>query len=52
MLLSLEDYALLLGSIVLFAILASLMYMTRHIDWSAGTFRPVPRTGGGRETAV
>ena len=51
-LLSLEDYGLLLGSIVLFAILASLMFLTRHVDWSAGTFRPVPRTGGGRETAV
>ncbi|HSB36483.1 MAG TPA: cell envelope integrity protein CreD, partial [Thermoanaerobaculia bacterium] len=46
-LLSLEDYALLLGSIVLFAILASVMYLTRHVDWSAGSFRPVQHPTGG-----
>ncbi len=39
-LLSLEDFALLLGSIALFAILASLMYLTRQVDWSLGAFRP------------
>jgi inner membrane protein len=32
-LLQLEDYALLLGSISLFASLASVMYLTRRIDW-------------------
>jgi inner membrane protein len=30
-----EDYALLAGSIGLFAILASIMYATRHVDWYA-----------------
>ncbi|HEX3553969.1 MAG TPA: cell envelope integrity protein CreD [Thermoanaerobaculia bacterium] len=34
-LLQLEDYALLLGSIGLFLILALVMYLTRRIDWSA-----------------
>ncbi len=34
-LLQLEDYALLLGSVGLFAILALVMYLTRRIDWSA-----------------
>lgn len=34
-LLQLEDYALLLGSLGLFAILALVMYLTRRIDWSA-----------------
>jgi inner membrane protein len=28
-----EDYALLIGSTVLFAALATTMYLTRHIDW-------------------
>lgn len=46
-LLSLEDYALLLGSIVLFAILASVMYLTRHVDWFAGSFRPNPHAPAG-----
>lgn len=34
-LLQLEDYALLLGSIGLFGILATIMYLTRKIDWFA-----------------
>lgn len=34
-LLQLEDYALLLGSVGLFATLALVMYVTRKIDWSA-----------------
>jgi inner membrane protein len=34
-LLQLEDYALLLGSIGLFVILALVMYLTRRIDWFA-----------------
>ena len=32
-LLQLEDYALLLGSIGLFIILATIMYLTRKVDW-------------------
>ena len=36
-LLQLEDYALLLGSVGLFVILALVMYLTRKIDWSART---------------
>jgi inner membrane protein len=32
-LLQLEDYALLMGSVVLFAILAGVMFITRRIDW-------------------
>jgi inner membrane protein len=44
-LLQLEDYALLLGSVGLFLILALVMYLTRKIDWSAarpGKAVPVP----------
>jgi inner membrane protein len=33
--LQLEDYALLLGSIGLFIILALVMYLTRNLDWYA-----------------
>jgi inner membrane protein len=33
MLLSLEDYSLLIGSVGLFAILAAVMFLTRRIDW-------------------
>jgi inner membrane protein len=36
-LLQMEDYALLIGSIGLFAILAATMYLTRKIDWYAPT---------------
>ncbi|HBQ59041.1 MAG TPA: hypothetical protein DD671_05300, partial [Balneolaceae bacterium] len=32
-LLQLQDYALLMGSIGLFVVLALVMYLTRHIDW-------------------
>jgi hypothetical protein len=35
-LLQLEDHALLLGSIGLFAVLSAVMYLTRKIDWYAG----------------
>lgn len=45
-LLQLEDYALLLGSVGLFATLALVMYVTRKIDWSA------PRRGGEVTAAV
>jgi len=31
--LQLEDYALLTGSVGLFAILAAVMYISRNIDW-------------------
>ena len=34
-LLSLEAYSLLIGSLLLFAALAGVMYATRHIDWGA-----------------
>jgi inner membrane protein len=34
-LLQLEDYALLLGTVGLFAILAAVMYLTRNLDWYA-----------------
>lgn len=34
-LLSLEDFSLLIGSLLLFAALAAVMYATRQIDWSA-----------------
>ena len=34
-LLQLEDWALLMGSIGLFAILALVMYATRNVDWGA-----------------
>lgn len=32
-LLQLQDYALLMGSVGLFLILATIMYLTRNIDW-------------------
>ncbi len=35
LILQLEDYALLAGSLLLFAALAAIMYLTRNIDWSA-----------------
>lgn len=34
-LLQIEDYALLMGSVGLFCVLCAIMYMTRHIDWYA-----------------
>lgn len=45
-LLQLEDYALLLGSVGLFTTLALVMYVTRKIDWSA------PRRGAEVTAAV
>ena len=42
-LLSLESYSLLIGSLLLFAALAAVMYTTRRIDWAAP--RPVPAGG-------
>ena len=38
-----EDYALLIGAIGLFAILAAIMFVTRHVDWFAvGTRSTLP----------
>ncbi|MGK9939443.1 inner membrane CreD family protein, partial [Salmonella enterica subsp. enterica] len=40
-----EDYALLLGSLLLFAVLAALMVLTRRVDWyrlGASTPPPLP----------
>jgi inner membrane protein len=34
-LLDAEDYALLIGSVGLFAVLGLVMYLTRRLDWSA-----------------
>jgi len=34
-----EDYALLMGSVLLFAALAAVMLLTRHVDWSASAPR-------------
>jgi inner membrane protein len=39
-LLQLEDYALLLGSVGLFVILALVMYLTRRIDWTGNPRNP------------
>lgn len=47
-LLRVEDFALLLGSLALFALLSLTMYVTRNVDWwSAGGFQPrgAPPTG-------
>jgi inner membrane protein len=35
-----EDYALLIGSLGLFAILGAIMFATRRVDWYAGAARP------------
>lgn len=43
-LLQLEDYALLLGSLGLFLILALVMYLTRRIDWGSPRRSPLPVT--------
>jgi inner membrane protein len=40
-LLSLEAYSLLIGSLLLFAALAAVMFLTRNIDWGRVT-PPVP----------
>ncbi|UVO49616.1 cell envelope integrity protein CreD [Sphingomonas sp. SUN019] len=44
-LLSLEAYSLLIGSILLFAALAGIMYLTRNLDWSG--LRTVPQSTDG-----
>jgi inner membrane protein len=44
-LLRLEDYALLLGSVGLFVVLAVVMYLTREVDWyGIGSRRPAEST--------
>ncbi len=44
-LLQLEQTALVVGSIALFAVLATVMVLTRRVDWYATTARLAPRTG-------
>lgn len=39
-LLSLEAYSLLIGSLLLFAALAAVMYLTRNLDWSGRSANP------------
>jgi len=41
-LLSLEAYSLLIGSVMLFAALAAVMYLTRNIEWGAQAAVPAP----------
>jgi inner membrane protein len=41
----LEAYSLLIGSLLLFAALAGVMYATRHIDWSAKRDAETERAG-------
>ena len=41
-LLSLEAFSLLIGSLLLFAALAAIMYLTRGIDWGASRAEPAP----------
>jgi inner membrane protein len=43
-LLHIEDYALLVGSIGLFLILATIMFLTRRVDWYSVQRRVVPST--------
>ncbi len=40
-----EDYALLIGSLGLFVILAAVMYATRRVDWYTAGSRPPESTG-------
>jgi inner membrane protein len=44
-----EDYALLIGSLGLFALLAAAMYATRRIDWYGERGVPAATAAGGRE---
>jgi len=41
--LQLEDYALLVGSLGVFAALAAVMYGTRNVDWHALRGGPAPK---------
>jgi inner membrane protein len=51
-LLSLEAYSLLIGSLLLFAALAAVMYLTRHLNWGgdAGDEAPAARDSGAAST--
>jgi inner membrane protein len=39
-----EDYALLMGSLLLFAVLAAVMYSTRRLDWQHSSPAPAAKT--------
>ncbi|MDN3638611.1 cell envelope integrity protein CreD [Simiduia curdlanivorans] len=39
-----EDYALLMGAILLFSVLGLFMFLTRHIDWYSVGQKPLDRT--------
>ena len=41
-LLQIQDYALLIGSLGLFMILAAIMYVTRRVDWYALRLKGTP----------
>jgi inner membrane protein len=45
LLLRLEDQALLIGAIVSFAAISTVMYFTRHLDWYGSAASPVAETG-------
>lgn len=45
LLLRLEDQALLIGAIVSFAAISTVMYFTRHLDWYGSTTSPAPQAG-------
>ncbi|HEV2865874.1 MAG TPA: cell envelope integrity protein CreD [Allosphingosinicella sp.] len=44
-LLSLEEYSLLIGSLMLFVALAAVMYLTRNINWGGGGARTAAEAG-------
>lgn len=46
--LSMELYSLLVGSLALFAALSVVMIVTRHVSWSAVQHRPRPIREAGR----
>ena len=48
LLLRVEDYAMLIGSIAAFVLLATVMFATRNVDWT----RPSDGDGLGEETKV
>jgi inner membrane protein len=45
-LLSLEDYSLLIGSLLLFAALAAVMYLTRNLEWGGRQIAPDSQEDG------
>jgi inner membrane protein len=46
LLLRVEDYALLIGSVAAFALLAAIMFATRNVDWSRGSELAAPARHG------